>query len=91
MSRRHQDGKPERPARDERKKATRSVRHNVAQQLHTVVDPEDATFSEQRVERSRRPVKSRRRLRHWKLKAWKRRTAARRQRNQVLGQLAAED
>lgn len=92
MSKRHQDGKPVRRPRAERKKANRTVRHHVAQELHTVADPDDVTLTERRVEHTRRPDRRRRQpLRHWKLKSWKRRTVARRQRNEMLTLLTAGD
>ena len=91
MSRRHQDDKPVRATRADRKKAVRTVRHQVAQKLHTVADPDDVTLAEPRVDHAHRPPTRRRSLRHWKLKAWKRRTAVRRQRNQRSAELALDE
>lgn len=70
-----------RPDKEIRKKAHRKVRHQLHQELHTVDDPDDAVFSRPKFDHPPRSVPKKKRKRHWKLKAWKRRTAERKQRN----------
>lgn len=92
MSKRHQEAKPLRPSKPIRQKANRSLRHSVAQDLHTVADPEGVVLGEPVVEHvtSPPPPKSKRR-RHWKMKDWKRRTNLRRERNAELDRLVHAD
>ena len=85
MARRARDHRKEipgyddtRPARDERKRQHRQVRHAANQILSTVEDPDDLTLPDVRRHRydeadGRKPSPSDRRFRVWKTKFWKRR------------------
>jgi hypothetical protein len=80
-----------RELRAARKKAVRDARHRANQDLRTVADTDDLVVPEPRFDRGPRQAPKSRRLRHWKLKEWKRRTAARRARNDKVAQLSRED
>jgi len=85
MARRARDHRKEipgyddtRPARDERKRQHRQVRHAANQILSTVEDPDDLTLPDVRRHRydeadGRKPSPPDRRFRVWKTKFWKRR------------------
>lgn len=70
-----------RPDKTVRAKEHRKVRHQLHQELHTVEDPEGAVFSRPKFDKPPRTAPKRKPKRHWKVKAWKRRTAERRERN----------
>lgn len=83
MSRRHHDLQPPRSARQQAKLEKRRARHKASLALQLAEDPEDLVVIDPKPERSPRdevPPK-RNRLRHWKVKAWKRRNAERHRRN----------
>jgi hypothetical protein len=69
-----------RPDKSIRAKEHRKVRHQLHEELHSVEDPEDAVFSRPKFDHPPRTAPKRKAKRHWKLKAWKRRTAARKER-----------
>ena len=85
MSRRHHDLQPPRSARQQAKLEKRRARHKASLALQLAEDPEDLVVVDPKPERSppRRgpPGRKRNRLRHWKVKAWKRRNAERHRRN----------
>jgi hypothetical protein len=70
-----------RPDKTVRAKEHRKVRHQLHMELHTVEDPEDAVFSRPKFDHPPRTAPKKKTKRHWKVKAWKRRTAERKQRN----------
>jgi len=70
-----------RPDKTIRAKEHRKVRHQLHQELHSVDDPEAAVFSKPRFDHPPRTAPKKKNKRHWKVKAWKRRTAERRERN----------
>ncbi len=70
-----------RPDKTVRAKEHRKVRHQLHQELHTVEDPEAAVFSRPKFDHPPRTAPKKKAKRHWKVKAWKRRTTERRQRN----------
>lgn len=89
MSRRHHDLQPARSARQLAKLEKRKARHKAALALQLTDDPEDLVVLDPKPERLPRdevPPK-RNRMRHWKVKAWKRRTAERHRRNEEITQL----
>ncbi|HEX4867169.1 MAG TPA: hypothetical protein VFV32_06030 [Acidimicrobiales bacterium] len=89
MSRRHHDLQPARSARQVAKMEKRKARHKVALALHQAEDPDDLVVIDpkpERIPRDEAPPR-RNRMRHWKVKAWKRRTAERHRRNEELTQL----
>lgn len=90
MSRRHRAAAPT-PVPDRRDRVRRE-RHGVRDALGHG-DPEDVVVPvlPHTVVRDRPPAPSRRRLRHWKDRSWKRRTALRRSRNEALRRLAEEE
>lgn len=92
MSRRHRDPQVQELPLEERRRDARRLRHETRVML-AVTDPDDVALP--------RPVHSRshhrpptaagpREFRHWKAAFWKRRTAARHQRNLALLDLAAD-
>jgi hypothetical protein len=85
MSRRHHDLQPPRSARQQAKLEKRRARHKASLALQQVEDPEDLVVIDPKPERTPRdetpPGRKRNRLRHWKVKAWKRRNAERHRRN----------
>lgn len=87
MSKRHQDAKPVRANRAMRKSAVRRDRHHAHQDLHTVYDPDDLVVTVARYDHGTHQVPKRSRPRHWKIKAWKRRTRERHERNVLLMRL----
>lgn len=93
MSKRHHDITPARSARKDRKLEGRRTRHEVTQTLHTLDDPEAALVVDPKADhvahRDVRPAPGR--LRHWKIKDWKRRTTQRRARNAEIEQLRRAD
>lgn len=70
-----------RPDKSIRSKEHRKVRHQLHQELHDVDDPEGAVFSVPKFDHPPRSAPKTKKKRHWKVKAWKRRTAERRERN----------
>ncbi len=70
-----------RPDKTIRAKEHRKVRHQLHQELHSVEDPEDAVFSQPKFDHPPRTAPKKKEKRHWKVKAWKRRTAERKERN----------
>lgn len=89
MSRRHHDLQPPRSARQQAKLEKRRARHKATLALQLVEDPEDLVVVDpkpERIPRDEAPPKPRR-LRHWKVKAWKRRNAERHRRNEAIEQL----
>ena len=70
-----------RPDKTIRVKEHRKVRHQLHQELHTVEDPEAAVFSRPKFDHPPRTAPKKKKKRHWKVKAWKRRTTDRRERN----------
>jgi hypothetical protein len=91
MSRRHHDLQPPRSARQQAKLENRRARHKATLALQLADDPEDLVVLDHKPERTPRddppPRRKRSRLRHWKVKAWKRRTAERHRRNEAVQQL----
>ena len=72
-----------RPDKSIRSIEHRKVRHQVGTELHTVDDPDAAVFTRPKFDHPPRIAKkSSRGLRHWKTKAWKRRSAERHRRNE---------
>ncbi|MFW2383815.1 MAG: hypothetical protein ACN4GZ_18835 [Acidimicrobiales bacterium] len=69
-----------RPDKTIRAKEHRKVRHQLHTELHTVDDPEDAVFSRPKFDHPPRTAPKKKKKRHWKVKSWKRRTAARKER-----------
>lgn len=93
MSKRHQDLMPEKSPREVRKLEKRRLRHEIAQSLHTIGDPEAAVVGEPKADRVplHETPPDPRRFRHWKVKDWKRRTNNRHRRNLVLQSLLRAD
>lgn len=93
MSKRHQDLQFVRQPREVRQRDKRRVRHEIAQTLHTIDDPETAVVAQPKADRVPLQAMAPKpgRLRHWKVKAWKRRTNQRHQRNEALAQLLRTD
>lgn len=91
MSKRHRDDKPLRNPKEVRKLQQRAVRHRTDQTLHAADDVDAVVFDEVRSER--RPMRGTvgGRVRHWKLKSWKRRTARNAERNAALSALLAAE
>lgn len=89
MSRRHHDLQPARSARQQAKLEKRRARHKASLALQLADDPEDLVVIDPKPERIARdePAPRRNRLRHWKVKAWKRRNAERHRRNEEIEQL----
>jgi hypothetical protein len=88
MSRRHHDLQPARSARQQAKLEKRRARHRATLAVQLADDPDDLVVEDPKPERTREAPKRRGgRLRHWKVKAWKRRTADRRRRNAEMEQL----
>lgn len=89
MSRRHHDLLPARSARQLAKLEKRRARHKANLALHTAIDPEDLVVEDPKPERIARDTlpSSGKRLRHWKVKEWKRRNAERRRRNEMIEEL----
>ncbi len=69
-----------RPDKSIRVKEHRKVRHQLHEELHSVEDPEDAVFSVPKFDHPPRTAPKKKKKKHWKVKAWKRRTAARKER-----------
>jgi hypothetical protein len=65
----------------------RALRHRVDQALHEADDLEAVVLDVPRVERPGMKAAVTGRVRHWKLKSWKRRTAQQAQRNAALAAL----
>ena len=84
MSKRHRDEKPLRNPKEVRRLQHRALRHHVDQTLHGADDVEAIVFDELRTERRGVRTGMTDRVRHWKLKSWKRRTAAQAERNAAL-------
>jgi|GEM_PF-4885780 hypothetical protein len=88
MSRRHHDLQPPRSARQQAKLEKRRARHKASLALQLAEDPEDLVVIDPKPERIPRdetpPGRKRNRLRHWKVKAWKRRNAERHRRNEEI-------
>lgn len=84
MSKRHRDHKALRNPKQVRTLERRAQRHRVDQTLHETGDVDAIVLDEIRTERRtvRPAVKAR--VRHWKLKSWKRRTARQAERNAAL-------
>ena len=81
MSRRHRESHPTRDPKVDRRADHRRTRHSVSQALHEAADLEAVVLQEPKPpERPRQPPAPRG-LRHWKQKAWKRRSVRRAQRN----------
>ena len=71
-----------RPDKSLRSIEHRKVRHKVGNELHLVDDPDDAVFTKPKFDHPPRVAKGQKKTkRHWKVKAWKRRTAERHRRN----------
>ncbi|HLT15932.1 MAG TPA: hypothetical protein VK007_04450 [Acidimicrobiales bacterium] len=89
MSRRHHALQPPRSARQLAKLEKRRARHKANLALQLVDDPEDLVVVDPKPERIPRdePKPKRRRLRHWKVKEWKRRNNERRRRNEIIEEL----
>jgi hypothetical protein len=102
MSKRHRSEQVA-PARAEVRAQARGERHRIHAELHTAaaqveagVEPDDVMDPGPQwkpehhhdVERLAKPVN--RRLRHWKVKDWKRRTLRRQQRARAFTQLASD-
>jgi len=89
MSRRHHDLQPPRSARQQAKLEKRRARHKAALALQLAEDPEDLVVLDHKPQRIPRdePRPKGGRLRHWKVKAWKRRTTERHRRNEEVEQL----
>ncbi len=71
-----------RPDKSLRSMEHRKVRHRVGNELHSVDDPDAAVFTKPQFDHPPRVSKGKKAPRHWKLKAWKRRTAERHRRNE---------
>lgn len=88
MSRRHHDLQLPRSARQQAKIDKRRARHRASLALQLSEDPEDLVVIDPKPERVARdetlPGRRPNRLRHWKVKAWKRRNAERHRRNAEL-------
>lgn len=92
MSKRNQDLPLERTSRAVHKIDKRRRRHEIAQVLHTIDDPEAAVVADRKVDHApHHDARPRRRLRHWKMKAWKRRTSQRHRRNELAEELLRAD
>lgn len=91
MSKRHRDEKPMRDPKEVRRLEKRALRHRVDQQLHDADDLEAVVLDIPRVERPGMKASASGRVRHWKLKSWKRRTAQREQRNAQLAALLSAE
>lgn len=89
MSHQHDDLKLERSARKRHKGDQRRTRHEIHQNLHLIDDPEAVLIVDPKSDRVplHEAQPRRKRLRHWKVKAWKRRTSERHRRNAALDQL----
>ncbi len=71
-----------RPDKDLRSKEHRKARHRASQEMHTVDDPEAVVFTRPKFDHPPRvKPKAKKKIRHWKTKAWKRRNVERRRRN----------
>lgn len=84
MSKRHRDDKPLRDPKEVRRLEHRALRHRVGQTLHEADDVDAVVLDEIRTERRSARSGMTDRVRHWKLKSWKRRTAVQAQRNAAL-------
>lgn len=91
MSKRHQYLKPRRADRATRKAEMRRDRRAAHLDLHAAADVEDLVVTEPVFDRAPHQAPERRRLRHWKVKAWKRRNNQRRARNAQLAALQLAD
>lgn len=91
MSKRHRDDKPLRDPKEVRRLQQRAVRHRTDQALHVAGDVDAVVFEEVRSERRGMRGTVGRRVRHWKLKSWKRRSAANAQRNAELSALLSAE
>jgi hypothetical protein len=87
MSKRHRDDKPMRHPKEVRRLEQRALRHRVDQQLHEADDLEAVVLDIPRGERPGMKAAVSGKVRHWKLKSWKRRTAQQQQRNAELAAL----
>jgi len=89
MSRRHHDLQTPRSARQQAKLDKRRARHKATLALQLAEDPEDLVVLDHKPEKVHRdePRTRSSRFRHWKVKAWKRRTAERHRRNELMAQL----
>ena len=91
MSKRHRDEKPLRNPKEVRRLQQRAVRHRTDQTLHAAGDVEAVLFDEVRSERRGMRSTVGGRVRHWKLKSWKRRSAMNAQRNAALSALLSAE
>ncbi len=91
MSKRHRDEKPLRNPKEVRRLEQRALRHRVGQTLHESDDVEGVVFDEIRTERRGVKTGMTDRVRHWKLKSWKRRSAVQAQRNATLAAIIHAD
>ena len=91
MSKRHRDEKPLRNPKEVRRLQQRAVRHRTDQTLHAAGDVEAIVFDEVRSERRGMRSAVGGRVRHWKLKSWKRRSAMNAQRNAALSALLSAE
>ncbi len=91
MSKRHRDEKPLRNPKEVRRLQHRAVRHRTDQTLHAAGDVDAVVFEEVRGERRGVKASVGGRVRHWKLKSWKRRSAVNAQRNAALSALLSAE
>lgn len=91
MSKRHRDEKPLRNPKEVRRLEHRALRHRVGQTLHEADDVDAVVLDEIRTERPRAKTAVTDKVRHWKLKSWKRRTALQAERNAALAAIIHAD
>ena len=91
MSKRHRDDKPLRNPKEVRRLEHRALRHRVGQTLHEADDVEAVVLDRPRTERRGPKKGATDRVRHWKLKSWKRRTAQQAQRNAALDAITSAE
>lgn len=84
MSKRHRDDKPLRNPKEVRRLQQRAARHRVDQTLHEASDVDAVMFEDPRTEKHSVKSVVSGRVRHWKQKSWKRRSALNAQRNAAL-------
>jgi hypothetical protein len=87
MSKRHRDDKPLRNPKEVRRLQQRAARHRVDQTLHEAGDVDAVLLVDPRREKPTARTVVSGKVRHWKQKSWKRRSAVNAQRNAALAAL----